>query len=88
MFIVSGMFENVNGLEHAINAGNSQSNDRSDRKPMRQDRKDFTSGVVGVGMNKQGSLDDPGMDILDDIEDVSYKGTALLDDFENIFVKT
>ena len=65
------MFENVNGLEHAINAGNSQSNDRNDRKPMRQDRKDFTSGVVGVGMNKQGSYDDPGMDMLDDIEDVS-----------------
>ncbi|XP_052767283.1 TOG array regulator of axonemal microtubules protein 1-like isoform X3 [Mya arenaria] len=64
-----GMFENINGSEHAINAGNSQSNDRNNRQPMKQDRKDFTSGVVGVGVNKQGSFEDPSMDILDDVDD-------------------
>ncbi|KAL4238308.1 hypothetical protein ACF0H5_003020 [Mactra antiquata] len=65
-----GMFETLNGTEHAITAGNSQSNDRNNRQPMKQDRKDFTSGVVGVGVNKQGSFDDQtGMDILDDIDD-------------------
>ena len=65
------MFENVNGTEHAITAGNSHS-DRNDRKPMKQDRKDFPGGVVGIGVNKQGSLDDPNMDILDDIDDVRF----------------
>ena len=65
------MFENINGTEHAITAGNSQSNDRNNRQPMKQERKDFTSGVVGVGVNKQGSFDDPSMDILDDVDDVS-----------------
>ncbi|XP_060604468.1 TOG array regulator of axonemal microtubules protein 1-like isoform X7 [Ruditapes philippinarum] len=64
-----GMFENINGTEHAINAGNSQSNDRNNRQPMKQDRKDFTSGVVGVGVSKQGSFEDPSMDILDDVDD-------------------
>jgi len=64
------MFENVNGIEHAITAGNSQSNDRNNRAPMKQDRKDFTSGVVGVGVNKQGSLDDQSLDILDDVDEV------------------
>lgn len=65
------MFENINGSDYAINAGNSQSNDRSNRVPMKQDRKDFTSGVVGVGVNKQSSFEDPSMDILDDVDDVS-----------------
>lgn len=65
------MFENTNGVEHAINAGNSQSNDRNNRQPMKQDRKDFTSGVVGVGVNKQGSFDDQNLDILDDVDEVS-----------------
>lgn len=65
------MFDNINGIEHAITAGNSQSNDRNNRQPMKQDKKDFTSGVVGVGVNKQGSFEDQGMDILDDIDDVS-----------------
>jgi hypothetical protein len=37
---------------------------------MKQDRKDFTSGVVGVGVSKQGSFEDPSMDILDDVDDV------------------
>lgn len=64
-----GMFDNINGTEHAITAGNSQSNDRNNRQPMKQDRKDFTSGVVGVGVNKQGSFEDPSMNILDDVDD-------------------
>ncbi|XP_060604467.1 TOG array regulator of axonemal microtubules protein 1-like isoform X6 [Ruditapes philippinarum] len=67
--VTKGMFENINGTEHAINAGNSQSNDRNNRQPMKQDRKDFTSGVVGVGVSKQGSFEDPSMDILDDVDD-------------------
>ena len=71
------MFENINGTEHAINAGNSQS-DRNDRKPMKQDRKDIPSGVVGISVNKQGSMDDPNMDILDDVEDVSYLRTLIM----------
>lgn len=69
-FVVSGMFDNANGVEHAINAGNSQSNDRNNRQPMKQDKKDFTSGVVGVGVNKQGSVDDQNFDILDDVDEV------------------
>ena len=71
LYYISGMFESVNGTEHAITAGNSHS-DRNDRKPMKQDRKDFPGGVVGIGVNKQGSLDDPNMDILDDIDDVRF----------------
>ena len=70
LFLCTGMFESINGTEHAINAGNSQS-DRNDRKPMKQDRKDIPSGVVGISVNKQGSMDDPNMDILDDVEEVS-----------------
>lgn len=60
-------------MEHAVNAGNSQSGDRHDRKPPRTDRKDFTSGVVGVSINRQGSSDEPGMEETDDLslEDVS-----------------
>ncbi|XP_078314786.1 TOG array regulator of axonemal microtubules protein 1-like isoform X3 [Crassostrea virginica] len=60
-----GMFDSSNGVEHAVNAGNSQSGDRHDRKPPRTDRKDFTSGVVGVSINRQGSSDEPGMDEID-----------------------
>ncbi|XP_048738201.2 TOG array regulator of axonemal microtubules protein 1-like isoform X4 [Ostrea edulis] len=62
-----GMFDSSNGMEHAVNAGNSQSGDRHDRKPPRTDRKDFTSGVVGVSINRQGSSDEPGMEETDDL---------------------
>lgn len=81
------MFENVNGTEHAINAGNSQSNDRNDRKPMKQDRKDIPSGVIGISMNKQGSMDDPNMDILDDVDDVRFHLSCLLT-ITALFVRT
>lgn len=72
-FFITGMFDSSNGVEHAVNAGNSQSGDRHDRKPPRTDRKDFTSGVVGVSINRQGSSDEPGMDETDNLylEDVS-----------------
>lgn len=72
-FFTTGMFDSSNGVEHAVNAGNSQSGDRHDRKPPRTDRKDFTSGVVGVSINRQGSSDEPGMDETDNlyVEDVS-----------------
>ena len=65
------MFDSGGGVEHAITVGNSQSNDRHDRKPPKSDRKDFTSGVVGVSINRQGSNDEPGLDNTDDTEDVS-----------------
>ncbi|KAK3093087.1 hypothetical protein FSP39_010926 [Pinctada imbricata] len=67
--IGKGMFDSSSGVEHAITAGNSQSNDRHDRKPPKSDRKDFTSGVVGVSINRQGSNDEPGLDNTDDVED-------------------
>ena len=70
-FSFAGMFENINGTEHAINAGNSQS-DRNNGKPMKQDRKDMPGGVVGISVNKQGSMDDPNMDILNDVDEVSF----------------
>lgn len=88
-FFITGMFDSSNGVEHAVNAGNSQSGDRHDRKPPRTDRKDFTSGVVGVSINRQGSSDEPGMDETDNLylEDVSLhiywgtKGTYLRHSF-------
>ncbi|XP_052701993.1 TOG array regulator of axonemal microtubules protein 1-like isoform X6 [Crassostrea angulata] len=73
-----GMFDSSNGVEHAVNAGNSQSGDRHDRKPPRTDRKDFTSGVVGVSINRQGSSDEPGMDETDNLylEDENSKAMS------------
>ncbi|XP_062617825.1 TOG array regulator of axonemal microtubules protein 1-like isoform X2 [Saccostrea cucullata] len=73
-----GMFDSSNGAEHAVNAGNSQSGDRHDRKPPRSDRKDFTSGVVGISINRQGSNDEPGMEEADDlsVEDDNSKAMS------------
>lgn len=73
-FLITGMFDSSNGVEHAVNAGNSQSGDRHDRKPPRTDRKDFTSGVVGVSINRQGSSDEPGMDEIDHLTQEEVSG--------------
>lgn len=51
IFFFPGMFDSSNGFEHS-SAGNSQSKD-SDRKPQKNDGKDFSSGVVGVGVNNR-----------------------------------
>ncbi|XP_071163833.1 TOG array regulator of axonemal microtubules protein 1-like isoform X35 [Mytilus edulis] len=51
-----GMFDSSNGFEHS-STGNNQSKD-SDKKPQRSDRKDFTSGVVGVSVNNRTGSND------------------------------
>ncbi|XP_033734245.1 TOG array regulator of axonemal microtubules protein 1-like isoform X1 [Pecten maximus] len=57
-----GMFDSSNGTDHAVTAGNSQSQDRYDNKSMKSDRRDMPNAVVGISMNRQGSSDDPYMD--------------------------
>ncbi|XP_021373812.1 TOG array regulator of axonemal microtubules protein 1-like isoform X3 [Mizuhopecten yessoensis] len=54
-----GMFDSSNGTDHAMMVGNSQSQDRYDKKSMKSDRRDMPNAVVGVSMNRQGSSDDP-----------------------------
>ncbi|VDI47260.1 Hypothetical predicted protein [Mytilus galloprovincialis] len=51
-----GMFDSSNGFEHS-STGNNQSKD-NDKKPQRSDRKDFTSGVVGVSVNNRTGSND------------------------------
>lgn len=54
-FFISGMFDSSNGFEHS--SGNAQSKD-NDKKPQRSDRKDFTSGVVGISVNNRTGSND------------------------------
>ncbi|XP_052097639.1 TOG array regulator of axonemal microtubules protein 1-like isoform X14 [Mytilus californianus] len=54
--IGKGMFDSSNGFEHS-STGNNQSKD-NDKKPQRSDRKDFTSGVVGVSVNNRTGSND------------------------------
>ena len=51
------MFDSSNGFEHSSSMGNTQSRD-NDKKPQRTDRKDFTSGVVGVSVNNRNGSND------------------------------
>ncbi|KAL3873542.1 hypothetical protein ACJMK2_036642 [Sinanodonta woodiana] len=67
--IGKGMFDNVNGTEHAITAGNSQSQERQDKKPIKQEKKDVPGGVFGIKVNRSGSQDDTGIVNIEDLED-------------------
>lgn len=66
-----GMFDSTNGVDHAITAGNSQSQDKHDKKPLKTDRSNIPTGVIGVGMNRQGSNDEPNLYVAEELEEVS-----------------
>lgn len=62
------MFDPGSGSDHAVSVGNSQSQERQDKKQSRPERKDMPRGVVGVSVNKQGSLEDTSLDNLENLE--------------------
>lgn len=70
------MFDSTNGVDHAITAGNSQSQDKHDKKPLKTDRSNIPTGVIGVGMNRQGSNDEPNLYVAEELEEVSNTSLA------------
>lgn len=64
------MFDSSNGTDHIVTVGNSQSQDRYDKKSVKSDRRDMPNAVVGISMNRQGSSDDPSLEDPDDLIEV------------------
>lgn len=73
-FSLPGMFDSNSGMDHAVSVGNSQSNDRYDKRgSLKSDRRDMPNAVVGISMNRQGSADEPGLDDVDYLVEVSVQ---------------